>query len=110
MENTTNKEYVGLAAEQDVKAWKEKYRKVVQVEVEDEEAVYVGYLHSPDMKTMRAAMEISKKDETQGTEVLIRNCWIDGAKIMLEDGLLYIQLATQVQNMFGSAVGRLKNL
>lgn len=106
----TNKEYIGLASEQDVKAWKEKYRKVVQVEVEDEEAVYVGYLHNPDMKTMRAAMEISKKDETQGTEVLIKNCWIDGAKIMLEDGLLYVQLATQVQKMFGATVGRLKNL
>ena len=110
MENKVKKEYIGVANEQDIKEWKNRYRKVVQIEIEDDEAVYVAYLHSPDMKTMRAAMDITKKDETAATEMLIKNCWIDGARAMLDDGLLYIQLATQVEKMFGSAVGRLKNL
>lgn len=104
------KEHYGQVVEAKIESWKKQYRKIVEIEIEDEEGVYHAYMHSPDMKTMKAAMDIGKKDEMEATEVLIKNCWIEGAQVMLTDGLLYVQLANQVQKMFGSAVGRLKNL
>ncbi|MDY6395353.1 MAG: hypothetical protein SPK52_02140 [Synergistales bacterium] len=93
-----------------MKAWRNRYRRVVEVEVEEQDNIYHAYFHTPDMKTMKAAMQVSKTDEIEGATVLINNCWISGADIMKEDGLLFIQMAQQVSVLFGQTQGRLKNL
>ena len=84
-----DKRHVGRAGDEQIKIWKNQYRKVVEVEVEEEDSIYHGYFHTPDMKTMKAAMQVSKADE---------------------DGLLFVPMAQQVSMMFGQTQGRLKNL
>jgi hypothetical protein len=110
MEKNKEKRRYGKQCEEQIKMWKNQYRKVVEVEVEDEDGIYHGYFHSPDMKTMKAAMEVSKTDEMEGSLILMKNCWLGGSDLLMNDGLLFVQTATQVQKMFASAVGRLKNL
>ena len=105
-----DKRHVGRAGDEQIKIWKNQYRKVVEVEVEEEDSIYHGYFHTPDMKTMKAAMQVSKADEMEGATVLIKNCCIGGADVMKEDGLLFVQMAQQVSMMFGQTQGRLKNL
>ena len=82
----------------------------MEVEVEDEDNIYHGYFHSPDMKAMKAAMDLSQTDETEGSIILMKNCWLGGSDLFMDDGLLFIQTVTQIQKIFASTVGRLKNL
>ena len=59
-----------------LKSWKEKYGEVFEIVCEDKKAV----LHKPTRKDLSYAMAGSNqaKDSIKYTEILLKQCWIDG--------------------------------
>ena len=64
-------------------SWKEKHGEVFEISCEDKKAV----LHKPSRKDLSFAMVGSSqaKDTVKFSELLLKQCWIDGDKEFLED-------------------------
>ena len=62
--------------EEQLKSWKDKYGEVFEISCEDKKAV----LHKPTRKDLSFAMAGSKQaqDSVKFSEILLRQCWIDG--------------------------------
>lgn len=69
--------------DEQLKGWKEKYGDVFEITCEDKKAV----LHKPTRKDLSFAMAGSSqaKDSIKYTEILLKQCWIDGDKEFMED-------------------------
>lgn len=66
-----------------LKGWKEKYGEVFEISCDDKKAV----LHKPSRKDLAFAMAGSNqaKDSVKFSELLLKQCWIDGDKELIED-------------------------
>ena len=62
--------------DEQLKGWKEQYGDVFEIVCEDKKAV----LHKPSRKDLSYAMAGSSqaKDSIKYTEILLKQCWIDG--------------------------------
>ena len=69
--------------EEQLKSWKEKYGEVFEISCEEKKAV----LHKPGRKELSFAMAGSNqaKDSVKFSEILLKQCWIDGDKEFMED-------------------------
>lgn len=104
------KEHIGQATSEQVKAWKNQYRRVCEVEVEEEDRVYHGYFHTPTISTLKAMEKVGQKDEIEAAEIMVKNCWIGGSEVMKTDGYLFLKMVEQLAELTGESHARLKNL
>ncbi len=102
----------GGVSDEMIRMWKQKYRKVYQVDVPDKDTgeVFVGYFRHPDMETMSLVNKIAKADEVKSTTTLFDSCWLGGDHVMKDDALVRIAATTQIDTIFRRYVGTLKNL
>lgn len=100
----------GGVSEEQIKVWKNEYRKVYAIEVEDEEDLYIGYFRRPNLETMSAVNKIAKTDEIKSTTIMFDNCWLGGEPVMKTDTLVRIAAIKQLGEMFNRVMGTLKNL
>lgn len=98
------------ATEEQIKAWKARHGKVSEVEVKDGESVYYGYFHRPNMATMSAMMSESKRDEVKALEILFENTVIECDDEIRNDAVVKISAMTQLGEIMGGCVAKLKNL
>ena len=77
MEDKTNEQEVitgetfdGGITEEQIKAWKSKYGRVIRIDVVDAGDLHVGYFHRPRLETMSAVSKIVKTDEVKSSEVM----------------------------------------
>ena len=56
MENTENKAmtFDGGVTEEQIQSWKNKHRKVIRIDVVDDDELHVAYFHRPSLETMSA--------------------------------------------------------
>jgi len=88
METTkkTTKVLDGNITLQQLTAWKNKYGKLIKVEIEnDEEETLFSYFRKPTMATRAAVLQASKTDEFRALEVLFKNCYIGGDEEVSKD-------------------------
>lgn len=70
-----------------IEEWKRKYGTVHKLCIEDK----VGYLKSPDRKTLSLAMtRIAKSDIVGGSEAILENCWLGGDEEIKSDDTLFM--------------------
>lgn len=102
---------IGEASPEEFLTLKGKYGKVkmVEVEDEDEDAIYCIYLKRPDFATLKAVTKIAKTDELEGTKIFLQNCMVAGAQEVLEDGVLLVAAASAASSLLTSAKATLKN-
>lgn len=105
---------IGLQTEGQVNIWKEKYGKVKLVKIKDGEKEYYAYLRRPDMKTMRVCAALEKEGKSfESAEVLVKNCLLnknEEREKMMEDAVLFTQIATALEGFFGETQAEIKNL
>lgn len=102
----------GGVTEENINQWKNKFGRVSEVTVEDEEAGLrlVGYFRRPDMATMQAFSATAKSNEVKAAEVLFDNCWLGGASLMKTDAVYKMEGMNAMQGIFGRCTRALKNL
>ena len=107
------KEY-GKATEGQIGLWKNKYGRVKQVVITDGEEKYYVYLRRPDMKTMRVCSDLDKQGKQfESAEVLVKNCLLNkGEEVekLMNDSVLFTQMANTMQGFFGETQAVVKNL
>lgn len=117
MEDKTNEQEVrtgetfdGGITEEQIKAWKSKYGRVIRIDVVDADDLHVGYFHRPRLETMSAVTKIVKTDEVKSSEVMFDNCWLGGSSAMRTDAVLFMAVSKQLGEMLNSCRSSIKNL
>ena len=100
----------GNVTEEQIRAWKAKYGKVVRIDVVDGEDLHIGYFHRPTLATMSAVTKMAKTDELKSSEVIFDNCWLGGSSALRNDGVLFLETTKQLGKMLNSCRSSLKNL
>lgn len=108
--NTELKTANGGISEEQIQTWKNKYRHVYEISVQDGDTVYIGYFKRPDMETMSAVNQFSKKDEIKSADILFKNCLLGGDPLLSEDAIIKMEAIGQLSTIFGACTGKLKNL
>ncbi|MDR3226050.1 MAG: hypothetical protein LBT56_00060 [Prevotellaceae bacterium] len=96
----------GEATEAQIALWKEKYGDIFQVVIEDKTC----YLHKPDRKTLSAAATLGQTDPMRYNEVVINNCWIDGADEFKNDDSYFFALSEKLIELVELKTAEIKKL
>ncbi len=107
----------GKVEDAQIQAWKQKYKEVYTVEIDDKDTTYFGYLRKPNIRDLtevsRKSLFISEEGDIQQNTVeagicFIDLCWLGGdEKIRTDDDLLFAA-SQKVQTMYETKVVRLK--
>ncbi len=100
----------GGVTDEQVKMWKAKHRKVVEVELQDDEETHVGYFKRADMETLAAANKLGKTDEIKAANALFENCWLGGSPLIREDASLKMAAVGQLNVLINGVTASIKNL
>lgn len=77
--------------------------------IKDGEDEYRCTLRRPDVSTLSRANKLSKADEILAAQELVKGCWVDGDKEILEDGYLLVTAASQMGALQNGITAELKN-
>lgn len=92
--------------EQKISAWKKKYGSVYEISVEGRK----GYFRSPDRNILGYALSQNSKNPIVYNEVLAKNCWIDGDRMLLEDDTLFLSISGKLADLIEIKEAALKKL
>lgn len=92
--------------QEQIDAWKAKYRKVFCYEVDGQRI----YFRQPDRRTISAAGIIAKNDPMKYNEFVLTNSFLGGARELLEDDSVFYGLSQKIDELVAAKVGELKNL
>lgn len=101
------KENITNPTPEDIKGWKEKYKTVHKLTIEDKTA----YLRKPDRRTLSLAMtKISKGDIMGGSEAILENCWLGGDTEIKTDDDLFMAAVGKVGDLIQVKEAELEKL
>ena len=94
--------------EDQLKNWKEKYGEVFEISCDDKKVL----LHKPTRKDLSFAMAGSNqaKDSVKFSEILLKQCWIDGDKEFLEDDNYFLAAVPHLGALSETKEAELKKL
>ena len=110
MEQNKQLTYDGGVTKEQINKWKMQHRKVARVDVVDGEECHIGYFKRPSMETIAAMSKVSKTDETRSAQILFDGYWLGGSEYLRQDAVLFTAAMTQLDKVFKSCMGSLKNL
>ncbi len=102
--------YDGGVTQGNIKEWKEKFKKVLEVRVVDGEDMHIGYFKRPDFPVFSAMTKQAKTDELLASQTMTKNCWLGGSEQMLKDSVIYLQVQKQLGDMMTSCESFSKNV
>lgn len=100
----------GNVTDAQIQLWKNQNKRIMEICVEDDEAIYCGYFHRPTMDTMSAVNQVGKNDEVKAATVMFDNCWLGGDDMMKEDAIIKMSALTQLSTVFNTCTASIKNL
>lgn len=83
------------ATPEQIKEWKQKHGEIFALTVEGKTA----YLKTPDRKTLSYAMTFAQTDPLKFAESILNNCWIDGDEEIRTNDILFLSVASQLNNL-----------
>ena len=92
--------------EQKISEWKAKHGDVFQVEVDGR----VAYLKRPYRKVLGAAAVTGKSDPMKYNEVILNNCWLEGAEELRTDDAMFLGVSAQLAEIIEIKEATLKKL
>ena len=110
LENPAGQTFDGGVTEEQIGKWKQRYGKIVRIDVVDAPDLHIGYFHRPTLETLKAVIKMAKTDEVGAGEVLMKNCWLGGSEQLATDALLFAETQKQLGTMLQSCQSSLKNL
>ncbi len=85
----------GVATEEQIATWKEKYSEIFAVTVDS----HIVYLKKPDRKTLSFASNIGTKDPIKFNEILLNNCFIGGSEEVKTNDSLFLSVSTKLSEL-----------
>lgn len=84
-------------------------RKEIEVIVRDGEDEYTCKLRRPDVATLSRVNKLNKADEVLAAQELLKNCWVDGDREIMEDAYLMMAAVGQMGELSKGVTAELKN-
>ncbi len=100
------KELKGSASAEQIAMWKNLYREVFSVIVEDS----ICYLKKPDRVTIKAIASVGTNDPIRGSEILLENCWLGGDENIKTDDEKFFAASQQLTSLLQVKQAELKKL
>ncbi len=110
MEKTGTTVNNGGVSQEQLQSWKAKYRKVIEVVIEDDGERHAGYFKRPSMETMTVMTKLAKTDEIKAANVLFDGCWLGGSPLIQEEAVLKMAAIGQVNTLMEVTKVEVKNL
>lgn len=95
-----------MSIEEQIKAWKEKYKDVYEISVDGKKA----YLRKPDRKTLSYASTAGQTDPMKFNEVLLKGCWLGGDEEIKTDDELFLSVSAKLGELIQVKEAELKKL
>ncbi len=102
--------YNGDLTEEQIAAFKEKYRKSFSIEIKDGSEIHVGYFKRPTLETLKAVTKMARTDEVEAGKVMFDNCWLGGSEELRTDALLFMAVQKKLGEVLNGFKGIIKNL
>lgn len=83
------------ATQEQIQEWKQKYGEVTALKVDGKTA----YLKMPDRKTLSYAMTFAQTDPLKFAEAILNNCWLEGDEEIRTNDVLFLSVASQLNNL-----------
>ena len=84
-------------------------RKEIEVIVRDGEDEYTCKLRRPDVATLSRVNKLNKADEVLAAQELLKNCWVEGDREIVEDAYLMMAAVGQMGELSKGVTAELKN-
>ena len=84
-------------------------KKEIEVIVRDGEDEYTCKLRRPDVATLSRVNKLNKADEVLAAQELLKNCWVEGDREIMEDAYLMMAAVGQVGELSKGVTAELKN-
>lgn len=84
-------------------------RKEIEVIVRDGEDGYTCKLRRPDVATLSRVNKLNKADEVLAAQELLKNCWVEGDREIMEDAYLMMAAVGQMGELSKGVTAELKN-
>ena len=91
-----------------LKGWKEKYGEVFEITCDDKKAI----LHKPTRQALSFAMAGSNqaKDTVKFSEILLKQCWVDGDMEFQEDDAYFFSAVPVLEALAETKEAEIKKL
>jgi len=90
----------------EIEEYKKEYGAVYEIVVEDKKC----FIHKPGRQVIDAAMSASTKRNSLFNETLMRNCWLAGDKIIMEDDDYFMGASSQLDTVITYKTAEIKKL
>lgn len=84
-------------------------RKEIEVIVRDGEDEYTCKLRRPDVATLSRVNKLNKADEVLAAQELLKNCWVEGDREIMEDAYLMMAAVGQMGELSKGVTAERKN-
>lgn len=84
-------------------------RKEIEVIVRDGEDEFTCKLRRPDVATLSRVNKLNKADEVLAAQELLKNCWVEGDREIMEDAYLMMAAVGQMGELSKGVTAELKN-
>jgi hypothetical protein len=91
---------------EEIEGYKKEYGDIFQIDVEDKKC----FLHKPTRQILDAALEASTKKNSKFNETIMRNCWLAGDKIIMEDDEYFMGASKVLDEVITFKSAELKKL
>lgn len=86
---------IGQATPDEIEAWKAKHKNVFAITVDG----HIGYVKTPDRKTISYASTAGAKDPLKFNEILLKNCWLGGSDAIQTDDELFLGVGAKLNEI-----------
>jgi hypothetical protein len=100
------KENITNPTPEQIEAWKQKYGKVFELDVDGKKA----YLRKPDRKIIGFVTTVAKTNPIEMSELLLENCWLGGDEEIKTNDDMFLSAAGVLGELMQVKVAELKNL
>ena len=84
-------------------------KKEIEVIVRDGEDEYTCKLRRPDVATLSRVNKLNKADEVLAAQEVLKNCWVEGDREIMEDAYLMMAAVGQMGELSKGVTAELKN-
>jgi hypothetical protein len=82
---------------------------MIKIPLNDEGTEHaVGYIKKPNRQILGAAMSEMSRNPLKANEIILRSCWLEGDKSILDDDDVFLAAGALIQNIIQIRTGEVK--
>lgn len=95
-----------------IKQWKQTYKEIYQVDVplDDEGTIGIGYVRKPDLDVIGASAKYAESDPIKSGNIMFESCWLGGDERITESEEAKLSATQKIAKLFKVRVSTIKKL